>query len=318
MGSSTALFAVPAVAFLLWVLLHWKTTRPDGMLVTPLHPYRRLMSYIMVSRAESIVFFDAHADAEPLMKYLVELRARRPKLEVDITHALVAAGFVGLTENPRMNRFTVGRRLYQRDGTFITFSMKRKQLDKDAKLATVKIKLEPGETFTDLIGRINAQIHTERSGEKTYADKEFGVLDAMPRPALRFGVWFLKTLDYYGILPRSFIENDGLYTSLFCANLGSLSMGAAYHHLYEWGNCPLFMMVGKIEDRPVVVGGQVVVKGVIPMRFSYDERIDDGLNARFGIESVVRVLENPSEYFGCLEDDGSDARPLDKGAAMAH
>jgi hypothetical protein len=216
-----------------------------------------------------------------------------------------------------MNRFSSGRRLYQRKGIYMTFSMKRRQLDTEAKLATVKLKLGHGETFAQLAERMNAKISTERSDTKTYADREFDLLNSMPRPILRFGVWLLRTLDYYNCLPGGFIENDGLYTSMFCANLGSLKMNAGYHHLYEWGNCPLFMMVGQLEERPVVVDGAVVARKTLHIRWSYDERIDDGLTARFGIDSAVRALENPHEYFGCLADDGSDARPLDKYAPLA-
>jgi len=298
-----------------WILLHMKTSRPDGTLIPALHPYRRLMSYIMVGRNESIVFFDSYVNAEPVLDYLREA-AEKFEGEVDISHCLIAAGFVGLSENPKMNRFSSGRRLYQRRGVYMTFSMKRRRLDTEAKLATVKLRLEPGETFVELVGRMNREISTERSGTKTYADREFDLLDAMPRPLLRFGVWLLKTLDYYNCLPGSFIEKDGLYTSMFCANLGSLGMGAGYHHLYEWGNCPLFMMVGKVEDRPTVVDGEVIVRKSLQIRWSYDERIDDGLNARFGIDSAVRALEHPREYFGCLAEDGSDARPLDKYSPM--
>ncbi len=54
---------------------------------------------------------------------------------------------------------------------------------------------------------------------------------------------------------------------------------------------------------------------MLHIRFTYDERIDDGLNARFGIESVRRVLANPARYFGCIRDDGSDAFPLGACAA---
>jgi len=74
------------------------------------------------------------------------------------------------------------------------------------------------------------------------------------------------------------------------------------------------MMAGKIEKRALVVGDDVVATDVIPIRYSYDERIDDGLNARFGIEAVNRALENPYEHFGCVKDDGSDAYALDRNA----
>lgn len=263
----------------------------------------------MRTRNEAVVYFDVYLDAEPLERYLAEAQALFP---VDITHCFVAAAFASLTENPSMNRFSSGHRLYERKDSTISFSMKRKQLDTEAKLATVKVRLETGDTLRTLCDRLNKEISIERSETKTYQDKEFNLMTALPRPLLRVGVTGLKTLDYYNLLPGRFIEHDPLYTSIFVANLGSLNMGAGFHHLYEWGNCPLFMMIGKIEERPMVVDGVVEARRTIHIRWSYDERIDDGLNARFGIDGVNRVLSDPFKYLGCLKDDGSDARPLDK------
>ena len=70
----------------------------------------------------------------------------------------------------------------------------------------------------------------------------------------------LGRLDHFNLLPAFFIQDDPLYISVFVANLGSLKMGAAYHHLYEYGNCPLFLVLGQVEDRPGVVEGRVEVQ----------------------------------------------------------
>ena len=66
-----------------------------------------------------------------------------------------------------------------------------------------------------------------------------------------------------------------------------------------------------------VEAGQVVVRPTLHIRWSYDERIDDGLNARFGIDSALRALEHPFEYFGCIAEDGSDRHPLGAAAPPA-
>ena len=34
----------------------------------------------------------------------------------------------------------------------------------------------------------------------------------------------LRVLDYFNLLPAFFIEGDGMYTSIFVANLGSVGM----------------------------------------------------------------------------------------------
>ena len=288
--------------------------RPDGEMIRGLHPYRRLMAHVMRGRNESVVYFDTFARADALLDYIE--KANGKGMEVDITHCLVAAVAIGLSQNPKMNRFVAGRRLYQRKQRHITFSMKRKKLGREAKLSAVKMDMPDGETFAQLVGRINGEINRERSGKKTHADKEFELLDRLPRSALDAAVGLLKGLDHFNVLPSAFIDNDAMYTSVFIANLGSLGMSPGYHHLYEWGNCPLFMMVGKLEKRPLVNDNdEIEVTRVIPIRWSYDERIDDGLNARFGIDAVNAALENPFEAFGCLSEDGSDALPLKRDAA---
>ena len=294
------------VLVVIWVLLSMKTSRPDGTLLRT-HAFRRLMFYVMPTRTESMVYFDELVPADALMDYVNRAGERFP---VDFTHALVAAVNIALAENPRMNRFVVGRRLYHRSARFITFSMKRKQLDRGARLSAVKLQMKDGETFRDFCARINASIDLERSGKKTHADKEFDLFNALPRPVLRLAVPLMRAMDYYNILPASFIANDGMYTSVFLANLGSLGMGAGYHHLYEWGSCPLFLMVGRVEEHPVVVDGQVVSRRMMPVRFTFDERIDDGLNAGLGIRAFIRVVQNPDAELGCLAEDGSDAVPM--------
>ena len=111
----------------------------------------------------------------------------------------------------------------------------------------------------------------------------------------------LKALDANNMLPASFIEHDAFYTSMVIANLGSLGMRAAFHHLYEYGTCSLFLMVGKSEGRPVVKDGKVVPEKTLHVRWSYDERIDDGLTSSHGMATVRERMEDPNRYFGSLD-----------------
>jgi hypothetical protein len=298
------LLIVSAIAVvILWILANLKTSRSDGTLVEHLHPYRRVMQYIMPTRNESLVLFDTYVRADALVAYIEKARAR---FHVDVSHILVAAVGAALAVVPEMNQFAVGRRIYQRKQRHITFSMKRKQGDRRAKLATIKLALPDGEPFPALCARIDACIDAERSGARTYADKEFDLLGMLPRALLLRFVQLARWLDHHNLLPGSFIANDPLYTSVFIANIGSLEMGSAYHHLYEWGNCPVFLVAGRIEERPVVEDGRVVVHKQLHLRWSYDERIDDGLTARHGLDAVKRALEHPEEAFGGLDQSSDD------------
>jgi len=295
------------VLFALWVAMNLKTSRPDGTLLKT-HPFRDMLFYLMPTRNEAYVLFDDYVDADKLLDYMAQ--AKEKGMRVDVTTCVVAAVAIGLDEAPKMNRFVVGRRLYERNHRKITFSMLRKKKNKKAKIAAVHQKIPQDWDFSNLVEAVEGKINVERSDKVTYTDKELNIFLKIPRPFLNAGVKLLRWLDYHNLLPASFIDNDPMFTSVFIANLGSLGMAAGYHHLFEWGTCPLFLMVGKLEDRVVAVDGQPVVKKQLHIRFTYEERIDDGLNANAGIVAVRKALENPFVAFGCLNEDGSDKRKL--------
>jgi pyruvate/2-oxoglutarate dehydrogenase complex dihydrolipoamide acyltransferase (E2) component len=60
----------------------------------------------------------------------------------------------------------------------------------------------------------------------------------------------------------------------------------------------------------VVENGQIVAGKVLNVRYSYDERIDDGLSTRRAILRVHEILTDPGTHLGCLNDDQSTWRPM--------
>ena len=294
------------VVVLVVLVLELKTTRPDGTLCR-VHPYRRALGFIMPGRNESVVYFDSFVVADDLLEYIDEINER---FEARLTHCIVAAVAVGMHEVPQMNRFIAGYREYQRTGRWLSFSVKKKKLDKKARLSALKLQMLDDESFAGLCERINDHVNVERSGKRTSQDKEMDLLNKVPRPLFAFAFKAVRWLDYFNLVPGWFIDGDGMHTSCFIANLGSVGMKAGYHHLYEWGTSPLFLMVGKIEERPWVVDGEVVVRKILHLRWSYDERIDDGMTAGSGINAVLDVLNDPRQRLACLAEDGSDDIPL--------
>ena len=289
-----------------WVALQFKASRPDGVPLKT-HPYRRMMFHLMPTRAESLVYYDIEVDAAALEAFVAETSEH---YRVNVTHCVVAAWGVALSKVPKMNRFTMGRRLYQRHERAVSFSMKRRKLDAEAALAVVKMRIRDDDSFESFARRVEERIGFERSGQATTVDKELSFFLRLPRAVLNAAIPLLRWLDYHGLLPKAFIGPDPMYASAFIANLGSLGMRAGFHHLFEWGNCPVFAMCGRIEERVLVVDGQPVVRRVLPLRFTYDERIDDGLNAAKGVDVLRGVLEAPAEHFGAPGIAEADAPRL--------
>jgi 2-oxoacid dehydrogenases acyltransferase (catalytic domain) len=270
-----------------------RNKRPDGTLVLRVPGYRRMMPYLMKTKNTAHVYIKYTIDMEKALAF-VENPPGGLKGKVSLTMIVLRALTKVLHEFPRMNRYVSGKRLYQRDGIYLSFSAK-KAFDEAAPLVVIKMKFDPEESLEGMVQRITDQLAKGRSDEKSYTDKETNLVLRLPRFAIRFVVWLLSFLDYYNLVPRDFIEKDLFYASLFVANLGSVGLEAGYHHLYEYGNVPIFMCIGKVKPMPVVRDGQVVVRRVAEFKITYDERIEDGFNGALGLDRFQHYLENPEE-----------------------
>ena len=269
--------------------------RKGSFKVKKIHRYRKLMPYLMATRNESVVYYDTYVNAEKLVKFLDE--AKEKSQRITLTHLLIKACAMGFYKNPTMNQYISGHHIYQREKAIISFSIKKEKVSKSP-IKVVKITVEEDETLQELAEKIDKRLKVERSNKKTYTDKEIDLVSLLPRCILKPILWLVRKFDYYNLLPSSFTEKDPLFASLFIANLGSIGMDAAYHHLYEYGTISIFATAGKIKDIPVVENDQIVVRKVLHLRWSYDERIDDGLSSSKGIATAVEILENPYKYFG--------------------
>ena len=247
----------------------------DGRRVR-VHPYREMMMFLLRGRNESAVYFEHRLD---LSRTTPWLESRGSKLFHLILHALATT----LHERERINRFTIGRRTYQRTGVFLSFAAKKAMSD-DAPLSTVKRRFDREETFAALEQSLTSNIKEARSDKKSQVDKELAVLLKLPGFLLLFLLGLLKRAYAWGLAPRSLVDTDPLYTSAFVANLGSIGIDAAYHHLYEHGTCPLFVTIGRVVDN------------TITLRFSYDERVEDGLYAARALRMFAERVEDPASW----------------------
>lgn len=267
--------------------------RRDGTLAE-IPPYRRMMPFLMRQRNESIVLFEQQLDMSRAQPWLEAWHASTGQ-HATAFHLVLHALARVLHDRPHLNRFVAGRRIYDRRGVFMTFAAKKAFRD-DAPLATVKRAFAPGESFARMVAALNADIQVARSDALSKVDRELSVLLRLPGFLLAASVALLRWLDGLGLAPRALIGDDPMYTSAFVANLGSLQIDAAYHHLYEYGNCPLFCTVGRLAPAPVVVGGAIEIRPSLVLRYSYDERIEDGFYAASAIARVRGWIEDPGSW----------------------
>jgi hypothetical protein len=76
--------------------------------------------------------------------------------------------------------------------------------------------------------------------------------------------------------------------------MGSLGIPPVYHHLYDFGNMPIFCSFGcKRRALEVLEDGTVVQKKYLDVRISTDERIVDGFYYASFFKHFKRLASHP-------------------------
>ena len=280
-------------------------SRSDGTYLKKIDPFMRFFPYIMKGRNESVIYFRQQIDITEL-KVLLNERNRAAAasgegVKSTLFHAVLAALVKIVNERPQINRFVIGRRVYQRHELSIAFVIKREFKD-DSNEEIAVMKFSPDETLSSISQRIQDEVKSVRQKAKEDEITRHGIVNwfnylmSMPRILLRGMVRFLAWLDYHGWLPRFVVELDPMHSSIFVSNLGSLGVDAPFHHLYEWGTTSVFMTIGVAEKVPAVASdGSIAIRDVVNIAFTIDERISDGYYFARSMKRFRYFLERPEE-----------------------
>jgi hypothetical protein len=268
--------------------------RPDGVPADRVPLVRRFMPFIMRRRTDALIWFEHDVEVDRALAF-VEAFNREHGSSLTFFHLVLRSLARVLDEHPRLNRYIVGRTLYQRTNVAISFSGKE-AFDVDAPLYVRKRIFDPRESLTDLADALRARIREGRAGQKTQSDTEMSLLIRLPRPLVDAVVWAGRFLDYFNLLPAAMIDGDPMYASAFVANLGSVGLPGAYHHLYEYGTIPIFVVVGGYRRVPVVTAeGRVEARRVATLKYTYDERVEDGFYCARAVARMKELLESPEQ-----------------------
>jgi hypothetical protein len=270
------------------VVVIW--SRADADPVPNLSRMRRFMPLISPRRNESLVLHSTEILLGPAFEFLAERNASRSEdRPLTLFHLYLRSCQIGLHSRPGVNRFVAGGRLWQRNHAAMTFSAKQEMID-GAPMITVK-RIFPSpeeESLDEMVEAIRELLAARRRGRETRSDKEMKAALQLPPSLVRLGVWAIHRANMWGMLPRTMIDDDPLFTSFFCANLGSVGLEAGYHHLWEYGTCSLFGVIGTIRERE---DGEKCMT----VNYSYDERIEDGLYAAITLDGIKERIENPEK-----------------------
>lgn len=252
-----------------------KKKKKEGRRIKSCAPMNVFMPFIMKKRNDACNMFADEFDVSAAEDYIYQKRREGLK-GFGMMHLFVAAYVRTVAECPGVNRFIRGQRIMARNNIEIMLTIKR-EMKLDQGETCVKFMPEAHFTAEEVYHEMNAVIADALKDTDSDFDKTAAFFAKTPRFLLRFAVHLLHFADYYGLLPRFLTKVSPFHGSLFITSMGSLGIPPIYHHIYNFGNVPLFLSFGKVEKRnELQLDGTVKQRRYIPLKVVCDERICDG------------------------------------------
>ena len=269
--------------------------RKDGRRIRTLPPMAQVSPYIMVTRNTSSNFFSEALEISHVDRYIRQKR-REGLTNFGITHVLLACYVRGLCKYPGLNRFIGGQKVYSRGDDIQYCMVIKKEMATNSPDTVIKVHLNPRDTAADVYHKLQAAVDKEKQSASLNSnfDATAGALNLIPGIVLKFAVWLLTVMDYFDLLPKFLLEVSPFHGSLFFTSMGSLGIPPIYHHLYDFGNMPVFGSFGmKRRANEVLDDGTVVSKKYVDVKFVLDERIVDGFYYAAFFKHYKRILQHP-------------------------
>ena len=267
--------------------------RIDGRRVRTAPAMEQITAYFMPNRTGANNLFSESVEITELERY-VRRKRREGLTGFGMSHVIMAAYVRTVAKYPALNRFIAGQRIYSRGEDIALCMTVKKEMTQEAPDSLVKVHLHPADTAEDVYRKFTAKVEEAKDEmENTSADSTVNAFMMIPGLFLKFTVWLLKTLDYFGLVPRFLLEVSPFHGSVYFTSMGSLGIKPVYHHLYDFGTVPSFCAFGRKRRAEEIKDGEIVERKYVDLKFNLDERICDGFYYAGVIKYFLRLLAHP-------------------------
>lgn len=265
--------------------------RNDGRLLRSLSPMMKIMPYIMPQRCDACNSFRGVVDVDVVDKYVQEKRAKG-MTNFTVMHVLLAAYTRLVSQRPGLNRFVSGQKIFAHN-RFEAMLCIKKEMKLNSPDSVISMVF-PLDSTAEQVYEITEKLIEDAKNETTNFDNTARILDYIPGLVKKFAFWLLRVLDYFGLLPLWLKHISPFHGSLFITSMASLGLPPIYHHIYNFGNVPVFVAFGITERKHAVkADGEVQVRKTMGYTLVMDERICDGYYYASAFRLFNGILRNP-------------------------
>lgn len=268
--------------------------------VKKLSPWRKLSLVTWGAPNDPTVYGAYQFDVTEAQKYL---KAYNQKHHCKVTLTHYVAKVLGLTiaQFPNINGLIKWNRIYRRDTVDIFLQVAVDNPDKhhSEHLSGAKISRIDQKSLKDISIELSSQALSIRQDKDPQFQKTFSIAQSLPlwllKPLVRIHEFLVYNLQIkapsLGLVPDPF-------GSAMLTSVGPLDVPAGFAPIVPPSRCPFLICLGRIEDKPWVIDGQLQVRPVADFTCTFDHRFMDGLVASKMFKGFMEALYHPQDHLG--------------------
>ena len=253
-------------------------------------PWRVTAAAIYTTPTDSRVYGTLDIDVTDAKRFLDEKRGHGVKITMTHLATVVLARAVAF-DVPEMNCFIRRGRIVGRKRIDVTVPV---AIGGGEGVSAILVKDAHARTVTSIAEEIRASAEDNRAGKESKTMQNKYLLNRIPwplrRPVFRFLKWI--TVDM-GIKIKSLGLSADSFGSFVVSDIGSFGLKTGMTSLMPVAKVPAVIVLGKIEDKPVVRKGQIEIRTMLPLTGTFDHRIVDGLQIGKLARGIKRNFRKP-------------------------
>ena len=254
-----------------------------------------IINYLKTKRSEAEVYILKEFDVTEILKYYEKKKKEYAKEDEKLTMFYLFATAIAKTIylRPRLNRFVINKKVYDRNEVSLGFVGKTSLEDSGDELFEC-IKFKDTDSLKEVTKKLNHKVKDLKKNEKNAVDSLISLITKAPSFIQTIFIAIIKFMDNHDLLPRSLTDNLIYHVTCLVTNLGSIKCGAIYHNLTNFGTNSILMAIGEIKEEPVMdKNGKIEMRSFVEVGLTLDERIADGFYFAKSVRYFDYILQNP-------------------------
>jgi pyruvate dehydrogenase E2 component (dihydrolipoamide acetyltransferase) len=260
---------------------------------TPLRGWRRIAAAIWSAPDDPQSYGDVEVDASAMLAFIEGAR-ERTGVHVTVLHLVGRAIAHALSVHPQLNLVPHGTRVERKDRVDVSFIVAFAEGEHQT---GVTIEDVDRKSAVDVARELGERAERIRAAEDPSIARAAVWLDRIPRrlvrPLFRLAVWL--SVDRGVDLSRIGIRGGG-FGSVIVTSLGGLGIDRSYGLISPFSRVPFTVAVGRVQERAVVVGGEVVARPMLTISATLDHRYLDGSHAGRLAGAIREYCADPAAF----------------------